>query len=140
MAIGNGPKSNTLEQKEKINLRILVAEDDPALRMLLGYILSPKYSSVEFVENGKLLVDKLSALGEHYDFIITDHNMPEMKGLDAIKKIREMEHLKTIPIILATTDGSLKGEAESFGTVFLSKPLDKEKLYTTIERMRVPEK
>jgi two-component system chemotaxis response regulator CheY len=45
----------------------------------------------------------------HYDVILTDWNMPNMNGLELVKKVRsEGAHLKT-PIIMITTEGG-KGE------------------------------
>ena len=41
--------------------------------------------------------------------LITDWNMPEMNGLDLVKKVRADDRYKEIPIIMVTTDG---GKAE----------------------------
>jgi len=127
------------EEKEKIDLKMLIAEDTPEIKEFLEIILAGRYSSVESVENGKLLLEKLSNSEYKIDFIITDNTMPEMTGIAAIRKIREINRLKDIPIILYTTDedGSLKSEAEALGAVFLKKPVTKmEDLYNLIDSLR----
>jgi len=137
MAIEYAPKPNNVEQNEKIDLRILVAEDDPTIRAILKAFLDPKYSSVEFVENGQLLIDRFSTGDHNIDFIITDNSMPNMNdGLKAIEEIRRMG--VSIPIIMVSSDaGPLKTDVEAIpGTAFLSKPFRRDELYKIIERMR----
>ena len=125
------------EGKEKIDLRILVADDNKDIREVLKFMLSMKYTSIESVEDGELLVDKLSKPDHNFDFIITDNSMPNLTGIEAIGKIRAMEHLKNIPIIIYTTDtGSTKEEAEAMGAFFLPKPAKPEVLYAAIESLR----
>src|SRR5476651_2702250 len=98
----------SLEGNEKIKLRILVADDSLDVRNALKGILDERYSSVEFVVNGLDLVKKVSPEDYKCDFIITDNNMPGMNGIDAIKKIRQVEHLKNIPIVMITGENPIE--------------------------------
>ena len=69
------PQSNITgpESKEKINFRILMADDNKNARVLLEIMLGEKYTSVESVENGQELVEKFLDPDQRYDFIITDY-------------------------------------------------------------------
>ncbi|MES3032129.1 MAG: response regulator [Patescibacteria group bacterium] len=144
MSIGDEPKPSDQkpkvpEGKEKIDLRILVAEDTPDIRDMLMILLGRRYTSVESVEDGLQLVNKLSTPGYTTDFVLTDNTMPNMRGIDAIKRIRDIEHLKTVPIILYTTDaqdGPLTVEADKLGAYFLHKPARSDEIYAAIEKLR----
>lgn len=140
MSIGDIPEKASLnrpEQKEKIDLRILVAEDSPDIRMIFETLLRRKYSSVESVEDGQLLLKKLSTPNYNVDFIITDNSMPNMTGIDAIERIRNLG-IK-IPIIMCTTDytGELEPQTGRLNFTILSKPVNANTLYAMIEKLRL---
>ncbi len=138
----NNPESNEIkERKERINLKILVADDYSSIIGLLEVILGEKYSLVKCVENGKLLVDNFLDPSQKFDFIITDNNMPEMTGIEAIRKIRETN--KTVPIIMMTGDmdiRNLQQETDKLNFICLSKPVNSRKLVEKIEEMRLKQK
>lgn len=142
MAIGDEPKPPQVEQKEKINLRILYAEDYDSIRFVVERTLKARYAHVESVVNGRLLLEKLSAPGATFDIILTDNNMPEVKGLEAIKQIRESkETWKDIPIILYTTDtGDIKIATDAMGAVLLEKPASSSVIFQEIEKLAKPAK
>lgn len=122
---------------EKISLKLLVADDDPGIINMLKLLLGRFYSDIETVIDGQALMSKFSDPNFDAEFIITDNTMPGVKGIDAIKKIRETN--KTIPIILYTTDvdGSLAPAAKEMGAVFLTKPASLSDLRAVIEHLRI---
>lgn len=129
------PPGSGIEQRERINLRILYAEDEEEIREVLGRLLQARYSRVEIVENGQLLMDKLLAPGAAYDCVLSDDGMKKKKGTQALQEIRAMENLKTLPFILLTAlpDLLVKEEVERLGGVYLNKPISKDELYAAIE-------
>jgi CheY-like chemotaxis protein len=133
------PNNTGPEQNEKIDLSILIADDDPSFRELLQRKLGKKYSSIETEKSGELLISRLFA-GSKVDFIITDYNMPGgMNGLEVIKKIRADTRFKNIPIIMLTSSmtDSLKQEVEELGALCLSKDdIKDDELYKAIEKLR----
>lgn len=123
-----------LEQKEKLDLSILCADDDEVNRKLLKRMLDPRYNIVKVVESGQALLQELES-NSSYDCILSDNTMlPDMQGVDALKQIRAKGN--QIPFILFTTDsgGDLQPKVESLGGVFLSKPASRDVLRSTIER------
>lgn len=147
MAIGEPPKPNTTgpgkdrERNEKLDLSILYAEDEEALREMMGELLEMRYSHVEIVKDGQELMEKLSAPGAEYDCVFTDNNMPIMDGLEVLQRIRSGPNLKNIPFVILSgvafdTDRNqdIKGDVEKAGGIFLQKPVLKDKLYTEIEK------
>jgi CheY-like chemotaxis protein len=80
----------------------------------------------------------LSALEKKaYDVILMDIQMPDMDGLDATRRIREMR-LDPQPYIIAMTAYALEGDREEFlksgMNDYLSKPIHIEELKLAIER------
>jgi DNA-binding NtrC family response regulator len=79
--------------------RILVVDDEQIIRESLSFILKKEGYSVEEAGNGK------DALAKHesnaFDIIITDIEMPEMKGVDLLKQIRQRTPQALVVIITA---------------------------------------
>jgi DNA-binding NtrC family response regulator len=79
--------------------RILVVDDEQIIRESLSFILKKEGYNVEEAANGK------DALAKHevnpFDIIITDIEMPEMKGVDLLKQIRQRTPQTLVVIITA---------------------------------------
>jgi len=79
--------------------KILVVDDEDIIRESLSYILKKEQYDVEEAANGKIAFDMLKETS--YDLVITDIEMPEMKGielLDEIKKMKDQIYLKRKPV------------------------------------------
>lgn len=93
------------------NLKILIVHDDKILsRLLYGHLVLLDFTSENILkaENGLVAFDMLTKSSFLPDIIITAKKMPGMDGIELISKIREIDYLKKIPIILATTDPSIE--------------------------------
>ena len=102
---------------------ILVVEDDAANRMLAGKMLEHLGCRVEFATNGEEAVDAF--LPEKYSAILMDMQMPVMDGMEATRKIRELESGERTPIIALTANvmpGDRELCLEGGMDEFLSKP------------------
>ena len=115
---------NTLENKEKLKKRILVADDDESTLYLLIEFISEFGYDVVAVKNGKELLDKLIDSKEKFDAILSDNNMPKMNGIDVLEQIRKNPEFKTIPFILQTgaTDSKLDRRVKELDGRYLEKP------------------
>jgi len=59
-------------------------------------------------------VEGLSLAAEHHpDLVLMDIRMPDMKGTEAVRKLREDEHTAAIPVV-ALTSSTMKGDRERF--------------------------
>jgi len=88
-------------------MKILIVDDSSTMRRIISNVVTQLgYSKDDFdeaqdgVEAWKLLTQI------QYDVILTDWNMPNMNGLDLVKKIRLEGNHQTTPIIMITTEGS----------------------------------
>jgi len=90
-------------------LKLLVVDDSSTMRRIIKNTLSRLgYEEVLEGEDG---VQGWTVLDENPDMgmLITDWNMPEMNGLELVKKVRADARFADLPIIMVTTEG---GKAE----------------------------
>lgn len=81
-------KENREVAARRKSLRILCAEDDKQLALLLKYGLQQAGHFVECVEDGKIALERLQEDVEFFDLLITDHNMPRISGLRLVESVR----------------------------------------------------
>src|SRR5262245_66625421 len=85
--------------------RILIVEDSPTMRQLLGFALK-RIPSVEIVEARDGMDGLRKVTSDHFDLALVDINMPVMDGRKLIHLIRDEQSLKSMPIIVITTEGA----------------------------------
>lgn len=117
-----------------MSLRILLADDNPALRNSLGQTLMSAHEGWEIcaeAEDGKQAV--LKAIDLRPDVVVLDLSMPVMDGLEAAREIANV--LASVPIFLYTLHviPALEEEASKFGiTQVVCKP-NWQSLFDAIE-------
>lgn len=115
---------------------ILVVDDSVSIRQSVRFILEEGGYTVFEASDG---VEGLKRLAEQkVQLVITDVNMPNMDGLTFVKKIRETEGIKFLPILVLTTEsqGSVVEEGKKAGaTGWIVKPFNNEKLLETIKKV-----
>lgn len=88
---------------------MLIVDDSSTMRRIIkNTLLRLGYTNVLEAGNG---IEALEVLDQNHDIgvLITDWNMPEMNGLELVRKTRSDERFLDIPIIMVTTEG---GKAE----------------------------
>jgi len=90
-------------------LKLLVVDDSSTMRRIIKNTLS-RLGHEDILEGGDG-VEGWNTLDKNpnVDMLITDWNMPEMNGLELVKKVRADARFKDLPIIMVTTEG---GKAE----------------------------
>lgn len=117
-----------------LDLRVLVVDDYPINRMLIGELLSHHYGiTADFANDGEEGVSMVA--NSRYDLVFMDINMPGMDGLQATGLIRKTH--PDLPIV-ALTANVMKGDAEEFTAAgmndYLTKPLVYEELHRVLMR------
>ena len=80
---------------------ILVIEDDPDIRELIGYNLRREGFELTLCNNGQDGLD-VALSAKPVDLIVLDLMMPKLNGIEVCKRIRENADKRTIPIIMLT--------------------------------------
>ena len=88
--------------------RILAVDDDPINLEVIGDLLEPLGVVVDVAETAQEVNQLLDKHGEQYCFVLMDHQMPHMTGLEQSHRIRENYSAEQLPIILLTADLSNK--------------------------------
>ncbi|MFQ3610965.1 MAG: sigma-54 dependent transcriptional regulator, partial [Fimbriimonadales bacterium] len=102
---------------------ILVVDDELNIRRILERALAKEGFTVQLAESGHQALQQIQS--ESFDVVITDVVMPDMNGLDLLKKARELN--PNLQVILMTAYGTIPTAVEAMrnGAVdFLTKPLD----------------
>ncbi|AJD06762.1 chemotaxis regulatory protein [Campylobacter lari] len=90
-------------------MKLLVVDDSSTMRRIIkNTLVRLGHKDVLEAEHGVEAWDLLSK-NDDIKILITDWNMPEMNGLELVKKVRAEEKYADMPIIMVTTEG---GKAE----------------------------
>ena len=119
-----------------IGKHILLVEDVEINREIVAALLETTEITIDNAENGVIACEMFAANPNRYDLIFMDIQMPEMDGLTATRKIREMEKDTRVPII-AMSANAFKDDIEACLLAgmdeHIAKPLDTTKLMELLE-------
>jgi len=86
-----------------LKMKILIVDDFSTMRRIIKNLLRQLgYENIEEAEDGVQAYSKLKSGG--YGFVISDWNMPNMDGLELLKKIRGDQELKDLPVLMVTAE------------------------------------
>lgn len=118
-------------------LRVLAVDDDMINRKLIKSMLMKADNVSEVIEavNGMDALDILKK-DKEIDIVLLDIIMPIMGGIDFLKVARADDHMKTIPVIVLTTDETIRAEALNEGANdFLTKPIREKDIVSKISQL-----
>ncbi len=104
---------------------VLVADDDPVMRLLMLEMLAQVGLDAVEAEDGHQALAYYRSLAP--DLILLDVDMPRMDGFAACREIRRLEQTVTVPIIMVTGGDELEAVTQAYeagATDFVSKPIN----------------
>ncbi|MCJ8285306.1 nitrogen regulation protein NR(I) [Halomonas sp.] len=113
--------------------RVMIVDDDRAIRWVLERALAQPDLEVEAVERADGILDRL--LAEPPDVLVTDIRMPGIDGLDLMAKVRQVH--PDLPVIVMTAHSDLDSAVASYqGGAFeyLPKPFDVDEALALVRR------
>lgn len=113
--------------------RILLAEDDGAMRTYLERALHNAGFAVDSVDRGTAALPLLEE--NHYDLLLSDIVMPEMDGIELAQKCNEMSPETKVMFITGFAAVTLKASREQPQAKVLSKPFHLKDLVMEVERV-----
>ena len=125
-------------------LRVLVADDNPTNREVIGKILERGGHTVTLVNDGEYALDALER--DRFDAVILDRNMPGIGGIQALQALRLMMGGRDrLPVIMLSADVTTEAKREALeagADAFLPKPTEAVRLLEQIQALCVaaPEK
>ena len=125
--------------------KILVVDDITSNLKVAAGLLLPYNAEVKLCANGMDAIEAVKST--HFDVVFMDHMMPDMDGIEALSRIRELggedPYYKNVVVVALTADavfGTREMLLEKGFNDFLSKPIDTLKLNTILERWIPKEK
>jgi CheY-like chemotaxis protein len=110
--------------------KLLVVDDSRMVRKIISVSLRHE-KHIELYEAASGLEALDTLMDTHIDLIFTDINMPNMDGLEFIKRCKEDEMYKDIPIVVITTEDGVEDRERALNLGakdYVTKPLDRENI------------
>ena len=123
------------------SIKILVVDDFPTMRRIIRNLLKDLgFENVDEAEDGVMAFDKLQA--SSFDLVVSDWNMPNMDGLELLKKIRADDTLSSMPVLMVTAEAkkeNIIAAAQAGASGYVVKPFTaatlEEKLNKIFEQL-----
>jgi DNA-binding response OmpR family regulator len=118
--------------------RVLVVEDDLAIRSLLTRILGRRGYQVVTADDGRAA---LEVAGDGFDLMLLDVGLPVMNGLEVCRQLRARPATARLPILMLTgrdQPGDIRDGLAAGADDFLSKPFELAQLMARVERVLLP--
>ncbi|MCY1056052.1 sigma-54 dependent transcriptional regulator [Nannocystis sp. SCPEA4] len=120
----------------QVQHRILLVDDEPNLRKVLGALLKQLGFEVHAENDGAAALARVRAAPPGtFDVVITDLRMPNLDGMGLLKALQV--HEPGLPVILLTAHGSIDSavEAVKLGAFdYLEKPFDKDQIHQIVQK------
>jgi two-component system sensor histidine kinase RpfC len=118
-------------------LSVLVADDNPTNREVLGKILERAGHGVTLAADGDLALDAIEA--GHFDIVLLDRNMPGLSGLETLQAIRLMTRgRERLPVVMLSADVTLEAKKECLeagADSFIPKPVEALRLLDELRNL-----
>mgnify|MGYP001826659181 CR=1 FL=1 len=116
-------------------LSILVVDDDPVLRKLLGERLKKSGYTVEVAEDGYVAKDMLEK--NRYDVVLTDLMMPgDIGGIEVLEIAKDKD--RSIEVVLITAHSSIDTAVQAMkkgANDYLEKPINFDELFLRLDKI-----
>ncbi len=130
--------TNTEQSTSELHARVLLVEDNKSNQLLMKIFLEELGLTTDIANDGLEAVSTYEKT--KYDIILMDENMPNLNGIMATERIRQIEkETKADPIpIIAVTANALKGDREKFLASgmndYIAKPIELTELEKVLRR------
>ena len=119
------------------NLRFLVVDDFSTMRRILRNLLKELgFTNVDEAEDGQVALHKLRS--QPYEFVVSDWNMPNMTGNEALKAIRANPKTAAVPVIMVTSESEktrILEAVQAGATNYIVKPFTPDVLREKLAAM-----
>src|SRR3954465_2194190 len=93
--------------------KALVVDDSRAIRMLLTNILRQLGYEVQQAANGREALEVIEAGNDRVRLVLADWNMPEMNGLELLKRLRQDHAVSSMAVVMVSTEKEINRITEA---------------------------
>jgi len=120
-----------------LNMKVLVVDDFATMRKIVRNILKQiGFTNIVEADDGAAAMSIIKS--DKIDFVVTDWNMPNMSGLELLKKIRAEEKAKDTPVLMVTAEGLAENVVDAVKSGvdnYIVKPFTAETVQAKIEQI-----
>jgi two-component system, chemotaxis family, chemotaxis protein CheY len=116
--------------------KALVVDDSRAIRMILGKTLKELGYEVCEAANGREALDVIAVEKNAVTLVLADWNMPEVNGLELLRRLRQNPDLASLVVVMVTTETEIDQMVEALGAganEYVMKPFTKEILVEKLQ-------
>lgn len=118
-----------------MNTNVLLVDDDPVIRLLVGDYLKAQGYNIDEASGGVECLLKLR--NKAPQVLVLDMQMPDMSGLEVLKTL-ERSARGSIPVVLLSANSDIKQLAERAGVkadIYLQKPFDMQAMRDAVDKL-----
>lgn len=119
------------------NMRVLVVDDFSTMRRIIKNILRQLgFNNIVEADDGTTAWDILNK--DKIDFIVSDWNMPQMTGIDLLRKVRASDEFSDLPFLMVTAEAQQENiieAAQAKVSNYIVKPFTAETLKQKIDKI-----
>ncbi len=119
------------------NMKILIVDDFSTMRRIIKNLLRDLgFTNTAEADDGQTALPMMQST--HFDFVVTDWNMPGMTGIDLLRAMRADARLATVPVLMVTAEAKREQiiEAAQAGVNgYVVKPSTAQVLKEKIEKI-----
>jgi len=116
-------------------MHVLIVDDSRAMRSILSHILRQLGLRVSEAANGREALDRLQEL-DQVQLVLVDWNMPQMNGLEFVRKVRANSRYNDLRLMMVTTEteaSQLVTALEAGANEYVMKPFTKDVILEKLE-------
>jgi len=126
----------------KAGMKILVVDDMATMRKIIKNMLTQiGFTSITEANDGSTawpMIQQAQEIGDPFEFIVSDWNMPQMDGLTLLKNIRSSSTFKDLPFLMITAEaeqGNVVIAVQAGVSNFIVKPFSAQVLKEKIDKI-----
>ena len=124
------------------NMKILVVDDMATMRKIIKNMLGQiGFKNIQEADDGATawpMIESAIQANEPFEFIVSDWNMPQMTGLELLKKVRATDATKKLPFLMITAEaeqGNVVIAVKAGVSNFIVKPFSAQVLKEKIDKI-----
>ena len=119
------------------DMKFLIVDDFSTMRRIIRNLLKEiGYGNADEAEDGQVALSKLRS--GHFDFVVSDINMPNMNGFELLGNIRSDSGLKHLPVLMVTAEArkeDIVRAAQDGAAGYIVKPFTKATLEEKVQKI-----